>query len=232
MSTAVATRPRRSPPPFDPAPSAREQTRQQFVRVCACGCGQPTLLATDNRASRGVAKGEPYTYLRGHNDRGPRDPQAPRLKRDGTPCKKKGCPPKPEADRFFDKVDAFGDCWEWLGGHSKGYGTFHPYHGKTVGAHRFAYEYLVGPIPDGLELDHLCRNTRCVNPDHLQPVTTQINVLRGYGPSAKASRATHCPKGHPYDAANTSYRHNGKRLCKACARAWARIVRDRAKVAA
>lgn len=95
-------------------------------------------------------------------------------------------------DRFWEKVDATGGCWNWTAGtDSSGYGTFNA--GKewgTVSAHRFAWQILVGPIPDGLELDHRCFNTRCVDPDHLEPVTHQQNVDR-----SRRSRL-YCVRGH------------------------------------
>ena len=94
------------------------------------------------------------------------------------------------AERFWSKVDRRGldECWEWLGAKLvKGYGHF--FLGGTrqegnrrwVLAHRFAYEELVGPIPDGLDLDHLCRNVGCCNPAHLEPVSRSVNLLRGVG---------------------------------------------------
>ena len=82
-------------------------------------------------------------------------------------------------DRFFVKVDANGDCWEWTAYIApNGYGRFqiHPF---VHNAHRLLYEWLVGPVPEGLELDHLCRIRHCVNPDHLEPVPHRVNVLRG-----------------------------------------------------
>lgn len=84
-------------------------------------------------------------------------------------------------ERFWSKVDASGDCWEWTAGvNNRGYGYFHVAVGQSpVGAHRFAYEQLVGPIPDGLVIDHLCRNPPCVNPDHLEPVRFRENLMRG-----------------------------------------------------
>ena len=87
-----------------------------------------------------------------------------------------------------------------------------------AGAHRVAYELLIGPIPAGLELDHLCRNRLCVNPAHLEPVTRQTNQHRGASVSGISVRATHCPEGHPYDADNTYVRPNGHRVCRECAR--------------
>lgn len=127
--------------------------------------------------------------------------------------------PKQSAeDRFWSKVDVAGVCWEWTAGTARGYGHFY-FEGKDVGAHRWAWEYLVGPIPPGLELDHLCRNPPCVNPDHLEPVTQRLNVERGAVPRLRAAK-THCPQGHPYDEVNT-YRNPAKpnsRQCRACTR--------------
>jgi hypothetical protein len=82
-------------------------------------------------------------------------------------------------ERFWAKVDANGVCWEWLAGKlPTGYGSFRV-NGKSLYAHRFAWETLMGPIPAGLVLDHLCRNPSCVNPDHLEPVTDKVNINRG-----------------------------------------------------
>lgn len=119
--------------------------------------------------------------------------------------------------RFWNKVDASGDCWEWMGAiHKLGYGRFGITQGVQWQAHRFAYTELVGPIPEGLHLDHLCRNRSCVNPDHLEPVTAAENTLRAK-PGSRNAAKTHCPRGHAYDDENT-IRRNGKRFCRACAR--------------
>lgn len=112
-------------------------------------------------------------------------------------------------------------CIIWTGAvTSAGYGSL--WRGKgTALAHRVVYEEARGPIPAGMTLDHLCRNRRCVNPDHLEPVTNRENILRGTSPSAIHARKTHCPKGHPYDLANTRIRSNGARACRTCdQRAW------------
>jgi hypothetical protein len=126
---------------------------------------------------------------------------------------------EPADVRFWAKVDATGICWEWTACRdSKGYGRFRD--GTLVGAHRWSWEHLVGPIPEGLVIDHLCRNPPCVNPDHLEPVTHRENVIRGLVPHVSGEwkrRITHCPQGHPYDEANT--RHSaGHRFCRACDR--------------
>lgn len=123
-----------------------------------------------------------------------------------------------ELVRLLAKVDAAGVCWEWTAHvRSDGYGQFHrcPDY-RAVVAHRRAWELLVGPIPGGMVLDHLCKNRVCVNPDHLEPVTQGVNVRRGASGARYAAR-THCPRGHEYSEANTR-RHNGKRFCRTCAR--------------
>jgi hypothetical protein len=113
--------------------------------------------------------------------------------------------------RFWEKVDKSGDCWIWTGVLNHGYGGFAPIHGLLVLTHRFAYELLIGPIPEGLQLDHLCRVRSCVNPAHLEPVTQKENNRR-----AQAIK-THCPSGHPYDEVNT-YLWQGRRKCRECRR--------------
>jgi hypothetical protein len=121
--------------------------------------------------------------------------------------------------RFWAKV-AGGDvttCWTWLASLSRnGYGRF-SVPGQPSGyvlAHRWAYEQLRSAIPAGLVLDHLCRNTRCVNPWHLEPVTKRVNALRG---RLWESEKTRCVNGHPFDAANTRITKEGHRSCRACA---------------
>lgn len=129
-------------------------------------------------------------------------------------------------DRFLTKVGPgslpkwapfLGSCWTWLPPDDGcGYGQFY-LNGSVVRAHRYSYEAFVGPIPDGLDIDHLCRNPRCVNPEHLEPVPPRENLLRGFSPAANNARKTHCPQGHPYDEANT-YRYKTQRACRACQR--------------
>jgi hypothetical protein len=121
----------------------------------------------------------------------------------------------------------------WTGGvHSRKvanpYGMFSS-NGQPEGtmlAHRYAYELLVGPIPAGAELDHLCRQTLCVRPDHLQPVTHVDNLRRGVSPSSAHRAKTTCPKGHPYDVGTF------KRSCRQCRNANARASYARRKAAA
>lgn len=109
-------------------------------------------------------------------------------------------------------------CTLFMGSQQKeGYGRV-CFNGKVHLAHRVSYEMHVGPIPDGLVLDHLCRVPGCVNPRHLEPVTNRENVFRGVGPTPKNAAKTHCPRGHEYNDANTFRRQNGHRACRACAR--------------
>jgi hypothetical protein len=123
-------------------------------------------------------------------------------------------------ERFWAKVDAFGVCWEWQAAKdTKGYGVFN-LRGVLVRAHRFAYETLMGPVPEGLELDHLCRNRICVFPGHLEPVTHRVNHARGDASirrSITAAQQTHCKRNHAFTRENT-YRDKktGARTCRTC----------------
>jgi hypothetical protein len=138
---------------------------------------------------------------------------------------KGGLPPRPRLDRFAEKI-ALTDtgCIEWIAGtNGAGYGAFFLdwASGRNLKAlaHRWSYEYHVGPIPDGLHLDHLCRNTLCVNPDHLEPVTQRENNLRGAGPSAVHATKTECINHHPLSGDNLILRSNGRwRDCRECKR--------------
>lgn len=105
-------------------------------------------------------------------------------------------------------------CVEWTGAVSSGgYGNFR---GRC--AHRVAYEAQYGPVDAALQLDHLCRNTLCVNPDHLEPVTPWVNTMRSRSPSAINAGRLVCTAGHRLDAANTYRRPDGRRECRACHR--------------
>ena len=110
-----------------------------------------------------------------------------------------------------------GPCWFWLGRLNGGYGQI-SVNGKLRPSHVYMYEVCVGLVPLGLQLDHLCRVPRCVNPQHLEPVTSRVNSLRGESFAAKNAAKTHCPRGHEYTAENTGRAGpNGRgRYCKAC----------------
>ena len=118
--------------------------------------------------------------------------------------------------RFEDKyVVCPTGCWVWMGHiRADGYGWFYK-DGRAKLAHRAAYELLVGAVPAALELDHLCRMRHCVNPAHLEAVTRLENVRRGEGGKHNIVK-THCPRGHPYDEANTYPIPSGGRGCRAC----------------
>jgi hypothetical protein len=120
-------------------------------------------------------------------------------------------------------------CWVWQGGkQGKGYGVVN-YDGRAWLTHRLVYEAEKGPIPDGLQIDHLCRNRVCCNPNHLEAVTPRVNVLRGNVGKRERER-THCPKGHEYTPENTKVKKRGSRgsrSCKACEAEWQRRFRVR-----
>lgn len=115
------------------------------------------------------------------------------------------------------EVDEVSGCHVWTGALSDGYGCFNLGDGqKSYRAHRFSYELVHGPIPEGLVLDHLCRNRACVRVEHLEAVTSRENTLRGENFSAVNARKTRCPQDHPYDEENTYLTPDGGRQCKRC----------------
>lgn len=134
-------------------------------------------------------------------------------------------------ERFEAKIDrSRGECWLWTGRLApNGYGVFAP-GPKSRLVHRFSYEYFVGPIPEGLHIDHLCRVRHCVNPAHLEAVTQRENLRRGIGFPGENSRKTHCDHGHEFTPENTYvYPSNGKRKCRTCHRAHQRARWERSK---
>ncbi|AGY47183.1 HNH endonuclease [Clavibacter phage CN1A] len=132
-----------------------------------------------------------------------------------------GRPPIPLKDRFWAKVTKTDTCWLWTASkNSKGYGRIKV--GKRyVAAHRVAYQMEVGPIPEGLQLDHVKArgyvNRHCVKPAHLEPVTARVNIARGNGIASQNARKTHCLRDHEFTKENT-YLIGTRRQCKTCAR--------------
>ena len=121
--------------------------------------------------------------------------------------------------RFWANVVMVENCWEWAGVRNQdGYGRMRV-HGRYVTAHRLAYEIRKGPSPDGLTLDHLCRNRGCVNPDHLDAVSHKEICLRGTSFSAINAAKTHCPQGHELSGGNLYVHPRGERICRTCRKA-------------
>lgn len=130
------------------------------------------------------------------------------------------------------KIDASG-CWVWQGCvDAFGYGMMGNQDDDFPrSVHRLAYTELIGPIPDGLVMDHLCRNPSCCNPFHLEPVTSRENTLRGQTNAAANVAKTHCPKGHPYDGDNLRL-YGRRRFCNECERIRVVARRERRHAAA
>jgi hypothetical protein len=169
---------------------------------CQCGCGEKAPIATASDRNRGLVRGEPRRFVHGHNTR--------------------------RAVRYVVQDCGYATpCWVWqLFRHSNGYGG-EQVDGRSCLAHVVSYERHVGPVPEDLQLDHLCRVRACVNPAHLEPVTLAVNVLRGIGPSAVNARKTHCKRGHEFSPENTHITTDGKRVCRACKREWVAEKRHR-----
>ena len=137
---------------------------------------------------------------------------------------------KTTEQRFWDNIGPHSDpnaCWLWVGrtvknGNILRYGALgvSEVKDKYVRAHRYAYELLVGPIPEGITIDHVksrgCTSTLCVNPAHLEPVTMRVNLLRGNGYFAVNARKTHCPQGHKYDTTYIDKSEISHRRCSVC----------------
>lgn len=141
--------------------------------------------------------------------------------------RKYGCSPACALQvRFWRCVDKTETCWLWQGEMGPGgYGRIlDSSTRKHYMAHRYSYELHVGPVPEELCLDHLCRVRNCVRPDHLEAVTMRENVMRGETPARRNYEKTACIHGHPYDETNTSFGTNGRRYCRQCRK---RIDHDR-----
>lgn len=130
---------------------------------CQCGCGEKTKIATRSKFGRGQVKGSPLRYIYGHSGRKFHGPDY--------------------------EIDPNTGCWLWKKAKTEdGYGLVW-FQGRVCRAHRHFYEQNIGPIPDGLEIDHLCRNRDCVNPKHLEPVTGKENTRRGANTRLSISEA-------------------------------------------
>jgi hypothetical protein len=154
---------------------------------CHCGCGEKTRIAPYNHTRSGTVAGEPLRYISNHHRRKTVDEYYI------------------EEDRGYKTP-----CWIWTGTTRHGYGRIYR-EGRLQEAHRWYYEQANGPIPEGLQINHLCRVPSCVNPDHLEPVTRAENVRRGY----EANPVTHCRRGHEFTPENTILVPGGK-MCRIC----------------
>lgn len=178
--------------------------------LCQCGCGQPTRIADRNNTVRGYVKGQPRPFLRGHRAR--------------------------RQDRWEARdCGHLTPCHLWvLHIDTEGYGRdWDPLRKVQRGAHVVAWEAVHGPVPEGMQLDHLCHDAnscpggptclhrRCCNPEHLAPVTPAENSRRSNAGAHLRAR-THCPQGHRYDGDNLVVRSGGKRGCRACISEWNR----------
>lgn len=161
------------------------------IGECQCGCGCKTGTYARTSIKRGVREGGPKRFITGHTHRA--------------------------ADPWI--VCPNTGCWLWQAGtDDAGYGKASPVvDGGTTVAHRQVFERFKGKIVDDLDLDHLCRTHNCVNPDHLEPVTPKVNILRGEGFAAKRAAATHCQRGHPFtDKLGFNKRTGFHRRCWIC----------------
>ncbi|MGH8678627.1 MAG: HNH endonuclease signature motif containing protein [Burkholderiales bacterium] len=142
------------------------------------------------------------------------------LMRSARPMTARKNTPSFQVKLFSRIVFRLGHCWIWVGGAaSNGRPRF-----WNVSPYRFMYELANGKIPNGLVVDHLCRNVRCVNPDHLEAVTVRENTLRGNGPTAINARKTHCIHGHALSGYNLLF-HRNWRSCRTCRNASKRALR-------
>jgi hypothetical protein len=131
-------------------------------------------------------------------------------------------------DRFWSSIVVVENCWHWTKKVSadNGYGHFKA-SGRTWLAHRWAYEHFRGIIPEGKQIDHLCRNRACVNPEHMEVVTALVNTGRGFSPSAITKRSGVCQRGHPMSGDNLGPGSYGRNMCRACYEANMARTRDK-----
>ncbi len=161
---------------------------------CQCGCGRRTNIAQQNRPDYGHVKGQPFRYVRGHMGKYP---------------------------GLGYEVDPSRGCWIWTRHlNNKGYPVLRRGHLGVTLAHRHFYELAHGPIPEGMTLDHLCREPRCVNPAHMEPVTLIENIRRAWAHRTETREArTTCLHGHPWTPENTFVRYDGYSECRICSAA-------------
>lgn len=191
---------------LDDCPDCQGTGEIQPSGFCECGCGGKTTISKWNNKQRGWVAGQPRRFISNHHSFGNQHHAIP------------------IETRFWSKVkkgEQPEDCWEWIGTKDrKGYGAIF-YEGRHQRAHRISFLLVGKDLSPSTQLDHLCRNTSCVNPDHLEPVTNQENQLRGIAGQRNKERASSialCPKGHPYTEENTYYDKKGWRACRTCHR--------------
>lgn len=178
---------------------------------CACGCGLPAPIAQRSDPKRGYVKGQPTRYIVGHHTKLLEGSNA-RYRRTSDPW-----------ERIKARCVLDGSCLVWQGGRSKaGYGTF-SLNGVKRTVHSVAYEYFFGPVPQGMEIDHVkargCHSRACCNVAHMEAVPQRENSLRGNGATAVNAKKTHCPRGHLLAGNNlvaSKFRKHGHRECRLC----------------